>query len=71
MGFFVGMVLGVRAPFKLPMKQKHFRSAATNGSGEQLDQLAKGELWVQNPLHRANKETEASASVSLLIWCLG
>ena len=61
MGFFVGMALGVRAPFKLPIKQKHFRSAATNGSGEQLDQLAKGEVWVQNPLHRANKKAHGSS----------
>ena len=47
MGFFVGMVLGVRAPFKLPIKQKHFRSAATNGSGVRLDQPANGGVWVQ------------------------
>jgi hypothetical protein len=51
MGFFVGMTLGVRALFKLPIKQKHFRSAATDGSGEQLDQPANGGVWVQNPLH--------------------
>jgi hypothetical protein len=26
------------------------------GRGVQLDQLAEGEVWVQNPLHRANKK---------------
>ena len=51
------MAFGVRAPFKLPIKQKHFRSVATNVSGEQLDQLAKGEVWVQNPLHRAKTKS--------------
>ena len=61
MGFFVGMVLGVRDPFKLPIKQKQFRSAATNGSREQLDQLAKGEVWVQNSMRHISKRPDATA----------
>ena len=61
MGFFVGMALGVRAPFKLPIKQKHFRSAATNGSGVRFDQPANGGVWVQNSMRHISKRSDATA----------
>ena len=40
-------------------KKEKFHSVAPKGRGVQLDQPAEGGVWVLNPLHRANKETEA------------
>ncbi len=46
-------------------------SVATNGSGGRFDQLAEGEVWVLNPLHRANRKAHGSSvgfSVGTVLW---
>ena len=52
-------------------RQEDFHSVAPKGRGVQLDQPAEGGVWVQNPLHRANKRTEASCLGSFVDTRLG
>jgi hypothetical protein len=67
MGFSVGTMLGVRPPFKPQENEKTFFSIATNGSGERFDQPAVGGVWVQNPLHRANRKAQDEC-LGLFSW---
>ena len=53
MGFFVGMMFGTRKSVQAASENTYFHSVAPKGRGVQLDQLAEGGVWVQNPLHRA------------------
>ena len=61
MGFSVGTVLWGEASVQAAGKKEILDFVATNGSGEQLDQPANGGVWVQNPLHRANRKAHGSS----------
>ena len=59
MGFSVGTVLWGETSVQAASKKEKIHSVAPKGRGVQLDQPAEGGVWVQNPLHRANRKAEA------------